>query len=118
MNLPRSRRPLASGRANVGHEFMKNLRKSFLLLLGAVLAVSPLRAQTDDALPALVQLIGTSEDAQFQLDLLKGISEGLQGRRGVPMPAGWESIAPKLAASPNAQAKNVRVVSLNSSANS
>lgn len=78
-----------------------------LLLLGVMFITLPLRAQTDDALPALVELIGTSDDPQFQLDLLKGISEGLKGRRGVKMPAGWDAIAPKLATSRNAQVRDL-----------
>src|SRR5206468_766440 len=59
------------------------------------------------ALPALVQVLGTSDDAQFHLDILKGMSDGLKGRRGVKMPAGWEEIAAKLGKSPNAQVREL-----------
>jgi putative heme-binding domain-containing protein len=64
-------------------------------------------AQDDDPLPALVQVLGTSDDAQFHLDILKGMSDGLKGRRRVTMPAGWEEIAAKLSKSPNAQVREL-----------
>ncbi len=81
--------------------------KRFLVLSLLLLTVAPLPAQTDDALPALVQVLGTSDDAQFHLDILKGMSDGLQGRRGVKMPAGWEEIVAKLGKSPNAQVREL-----------
>lgn len=81
--------------------------KRLLLMFALLAAVLPLRAQNDDALPALVQLLGQSDDPQFQLDLLKGMGEGLKGRRGVAMPAGWEDVSEKLAKSPNAQVREL-----------
>src|SRR6266566_2180468 len=78
------------------------------LLLGALLLASlPLRAQNDDALPALVQVLAQTDDPQFQFDVLKGMSEGLKGRRGVKMPAGWEPLSAKLSKSPNAQVREL-----------
>jgi putative heme-binding domain-containing protein len=77
------------------------------LLCCACLTVLPASAQDDDPLPALVQVLGTSDDAQFHLDILKGMSDGLTGRRRVTMPAGWEEIAAKLAKSPNAQVREL-----------
>lgn len=66
--------------------------------------IALLRSQTadpPDALPALVQVLRQTEDAQFQLDVLKGMSEALKGRRHVTMPAGWEDVSAKLGQSPN-----------------
>jgi putative heme-binding domain-containing protein len=54
-----------------------------------------------------VQVLGTSDDAQFHLDILKGMADGLKGRRNVKMPAGWEEAAAKLAKSPNAQVREL-----------
>jgi putative heme-binding domain-containing protein len=65
------------------------------------------RAQSDDALPALVELLGQTDDAQFQVDLLKGMQEGLKGRRAVPMPSGWEAVANKLEKSQDAQVRDL-----------
>lgn len=80
-----------------------------LLLFLGITSVAPLRAADDstEGLVALTELLGTSDDAQFQLDLLKGMSEGLKGRRGVPMPTGWDKVAEKLAKSPNAQVREL-----------
>ena len=78
-----------------------------LLLLSFVSFGWRSHAQDDDPLPALVQVLGTSDDAQFHLDILKGISDGLKGRRRVTMPAGWEDIARKLAKSPNTQVREL-----------
>ncbi len=84
------------------------LREILLLLLVSLVSFGwPLRAQDDDPLPALVQVLGTSDDAQFHLDILKGMSGGLKGRRHVTMPAGWEEIAARLAKSPNAQVREL-----------
>jgi putative heme-binding domain-containing protein len=64
-----------------------------------------LAAQTagESPLNALVQVLNQTDDAQFQRDILKGMSQGLQGRRSVPMPAGWEQVETQLGASPNAE---------------
>ncbi len=58
-------------------------------------------AEANDALPALVQVLEQTDDLQFQLDVLKGMSEALKGRRDVPMPAGWDALASKLSHSPD-----------------
>ncbi len=82
--------------------------KSLLLILSLLaITASPVRAENDDALPALVQLLGQTDDPQFQLDLLKGMSDGLKGRRGVNMPAGWENVSAKLAKSANPQVREL-----------
>src|SRR5262245_2402025 len=78
------------------------LTASALALPGAAAA-----AESDEALPALTQLLGSSDDPQFQLDLLTGMSDGLKGRRGVKMPAGWEEVSAKLARSPNAKVREL-----------
>src|SRR5262245_45668694 len=84
------------------------MKHVWIFLMLAVCA-TPLiaRADDDDSLPALVQVLGTSDDPQFHLDILKGISDGLKGRRRVKMPEGWEAIAAKLAKSPNAQVREL-----------
>jgi len=85
--------------------------KFFVLLVALLVAVFiPARAQTAktiDALAGLTQLLAQSDDPQFHLDILKGMSDGLKGRRGVKMPAGWDGIAEKLLQSPNAQVREL-----------
>ena len=69
--------------------------------------VTPALRAEDDALPALVQVLSQTDDPQFQFDVLKGMSEGLRGRRGVPMPAGWEEVSARLGKSPNQQVRDL-----------
>jgi len=90
------------------------MTRCFATLLGAVLLAVGLlmpcaRAadESADGLNTLTELLGSNDDPQFQLDLLKGMSEGLKGRRSVPMPRGWETVAEKLAKSPNAQVREM-----------
>ncbi|HXX95028.1 MAG TPA: family 16 glycoside hydrolase, partial [Planctomycetota bacterium] len=54
-----------------------------------------------DNLSALVQILKSSDDADFQLDILKGIRDGLKGRTTVKMPQGWEEVSTRLAKSSN-----------------
>lgn len=77
------------------------------LLLGALLVVPPAHAQSDEALTALVQVLGQNDDVQFQLDVLRGMSEGLKGRRGLKMPQGWEEVAAKLGQSSNPEVREL-----------
>ncbi len=79
-------------------------RFASLLAVGAVLA-GPVMAA--DALPKLTQLLAESSDAQFQLDLLRGLSDALKGRRTAPMPAGWEAVEAKLAESANGEVRTL-----------
>src|SRR4051794_62283 len=87
--------------------------KRLVLCLSMTLALGGLNsalAQNDsnnEALPALVQVLGQSDDPQFQLDILKGMSDGLKGRRGVKMPAGWEDVAARLSKSSNQQVREL-----------
>jgi putative heme-binding domain-containing protein len=85
---------------------VKKLISLGLLLLATCLAL-PASAQDDDALPALVEVLKTADDPQLQLDILKGMSAGLKGRRGVKMPAGWEEVAAKLGKSSDAKVKEL-----------
>jgi hypothetical protein len=82
--------------------------KKLLFLLSVLLAFAPQSyGQNDEALTALVQVLGQNDDPQFQLDVLRGMSEGLKGRRGLKMPQGWDEVAAKLAASPNAEVREL-----------
>ncbi len=83
------------------------MKRLCLLLLAALLPLASLRAQTDEALPILVQVLAATDDAQTQLDILKGMADGLKGRRGVKAPAGWDAVATKLGGSANAQVKEL-----------
>lgn len=83
----------------------------FLVLLNAsaLTRPEPILAATTDPLPQLVRLLGDSRDAQFQLDILRGLSGAIRGRRSVPMPEGWSEVEPRLSGNPNAE---IRALSL------
>jgi putative heme-binding domain-containing protein len=77
------------------------------LLLGALVLLAGTSLPAADALPQLAQLIAQSDDDQFQLDLLRGLTAALQGRRSAPMPAGWEAVEARLAKSPNVELRTL-----------
>jgi putative heme-binding domain-containing protein len=81
----------------------KSLRLAFSL--AAILATSSLPAA--DSLPQLVRLLGSSNDTQLQLDLLRGLSQAMEGRPQVPMPAGWDAVEPALARSGNGEIRSL-----------
>ena len=66
-----------------------------------------IRAQDAGSLEPLVGVLGVSEEAQFQLDILKGIAAALKGQRDVPEPKGWAAVAKRLAKSPNAEVREL-----------
>ncbi len=77
----------------------------------ALLVTSASWCQADDSqdgIAALVQLLNEIDDADFQLDLLKGIQEGLRGRRQIEMPSDWPDLyASKLARSTNSDVRQL-----------
>ncbi len=70
---------------------------AFLLLSG-----SKVRSEsTAEPIPLLVQLLAQSHEEAFQLDVLRGMKAGLQGRRGLGMPIGWDALEQQLGKSGN-----------------
>jgi len=91
---------------------LHNSRAAMLRLVcffwaGAALVMADVLAGSDDPLPALVEVLRQSDDPQFQLDILKGMREGLKGRRDVKLPAGWDELAARLGKSPNSQVREL-----------
>jgi putative heme-binding domain-containing protein len=88
---------------------MKNYDKlkSVLTLSILIFTANFLLAEETNPLAALVQVLSQTGDPQFQRDVLKGMSEGLQGRRSVKMPAGWDEISTKLSNSPDAEIRSL-----------
>jgi putative heme-binding domain-containing protein len=85
--------------------FLTFVRVATLIALFAFAPEAP--SQNEEALTALVAVLGENDDPQFQLDVLKGLSDGLKGRRGLKMPQGWEELAVKLSKSPNAEVREL-----------
>jgi putative heme-binding domain-containing protein len=76
-----------------------------LVALTCLVLLPCLRAA--EPLPRLAALLAESADPQLQLDVLRGMSAALRGRRAVPMPAGWETVETRLAASPDAAVRSL-----------
>jgi putative heme-binding domain-containing protein len=81
------------------------MRKITKMLLGACVALQLVVAQAADPVEGLVEVLGGAEDTQLQLDILRGMTDALKGKRDVAMPAGWEAVEQKLGASGNPQVK-------------
>ncbi|MEO6035725.1 MAG: c-type cytochrome [Verrucomicrobiota bacterium] len=87
--------------------FFRKLRYLFYCGFLILSAMTSTAEQTNEPLAALVGVLNTSSDPQFQIDVLRGMSAGLQGRRAVKMPAGWEELSVKLKASPNPEVRSL-----------
>lgn len=59
----------------------------------------------DSGVAVLVEVLATSDDPEFQLDILKGINAAIEGRRRVEAPAGWAAVRDKLLESKNADVR-------------
>jgi putative heme-binding domain-containing protein len=81
--------------------------KLFLLPLLCFACVTAVPLRAADSLPQLAQLLSQSDDAQLQLDILRGLSAALKGRRTAPMPAGWDAVEAKLAASASSEVRTL-----------
>jgi putative heme-binding domain-containing protein len=77
--------------------------RACLVLSVALLAGFRTGAAESGPLDALIPVLARMQDPQSQLDILKGLSEGLKGQRSAKMPAGWEPLAASLGASTNAE---------------
>lgn len=83
--------------------------KHLCIVLLSVVVLHPMliRAQDAGSLEPLVGVLGVSEEAQFQLDILQGIAAALKGQRDVPEPKGWAAVAKRLTKSPNAEVREL-----------
>jgi putative heme-binding domain-containing protein len=67
-----------------------------------------------EGVAVLVEMLAGNSDAQFQLDILKGVNAALEGRRRVAAPKAWPAVRDRLLASPSrdvrAQAQSLAVV--------
>lgn len=87
------------------------MKKLFIVFLALVLFMHHGAASQDsNGLDQLVGLLIESSDSQFQLDLLKGISEALKGRRDVKEPKGWREVAKSLSESSLDEVREISIL--------
>jgi len=82
------------------------------LLVGLLLAgsISGDETSSDSGIGQLVQLLGEVDDAAFQLDLLRGIREGIAGRKDLTTPKGWAPVYAELSHSDNEEVRELAQV--------
>lgn len=79
-----------------------------IVVCAVVLVWQPLAVSAaESALPALVKAVSATDDARFQLDVLRGISQALEGSVRADMPEGWEALEEKLSGSTNAEVRSL-----------
>lgn len=75
----------------------------WIFLAPLVCAASAQRSA--NGLSVAISLLSDVKDPAAQADVLRGISDALEGRRQVAMPAGWHEIYARLETSPNAEVR-------------
>lgn len=86
---------------------MRFLKNVAAVTAGVLLTTTGFAQSAKDTLSPLVSVLAQSNDPQLQLDILKGMSDGLRGQGRVAMPAGWDKVAQKLAQSPDAKVQEM-----------
>ena len=62
---------------------------------------------TDEARDLIASKLGGTDDAARQLEMLAGLAAALKGQRTIKMPAGWDAVETKLAASPKLEVRTL-----------
>ena len=66
-----------------------------------------IRAAAPEAMTRMVRMLAETDDAQLQLDILRGLSAGFRGQERLPMPAGWEQVESRLGGSANGDVRTL-----------
>jgi putative heme-binding domain-containing protein len=74
----------------------------WVLLLMSLCSVHVVPIRAADNLKLILQLMLEVEDPALHLDLLKGMRDGLAGRRNLSAPPSWKKVSAKLSKSPDA----------------
>jgi putative heme-binding domain-containing protein len=86
----------------------------FVLVLTFAVPTLPAAEPGGDGVALLVRVLADSDDPQLQLDVLRGMTAAMEGRRRVAAPEGWPAVRDKLFASAQApvraQAQSLAVV--------
>ena len=76
-------------------------------LVASAMVTPSLQAAPPEAVAGLARLLAETADPQLQLDLLRGLSAGYRGQQRAPMPAGWDAVESRLAASPQPEVRTL-----------
>jgi putative heme-binding domain-containing protein len=87
--------------------FFKLRMKRFLTAVFLSAAILQVAADRPNSLGPLVALLNQSQDVTFQLDVLKGISQAMQGRSKAEMPKGWGAVESKLGKSSHGEIRTL-----------
>ncbi len=79
------------------------MKRSLFVLALATTAL----AQSPNVLSLLAQQVGKTSDPATQRNILRGMNAALQGRSGVAAPPEWDALAKQLAASPDAEVREL-----------
>lgn len=80
-----------------------------VLSLSGICAMPSCAAESSPLAP-LVRILGQTNDASLQADVLRGMQDAFAGRRNVPMPDGWPALYQQLARSGNAEVREKAMV--------
>lgn len=89
---------------------MRTLTPLLLAMLVCFVVAGRADDSGDSALDGLVQLLGQFDDPAFQVDLLTGMHQALEGRKNVKMPTGWKKVYPQLSRSKSADVQEKALV--------
>src|SRR6185437_9406340 len=81
---------------------------ALLIGCGIALAADQDKSEPDETLAGaelLVELLGQTDDAAVQRDLLTGMQEALRGRKNLSPPRGWSAVYKKLLDSSDADVR-------------
>lgn len=71
------------------------------------MVVSITASNANENLNALASFLADEADPVVQLDVLRGLSDGLAGQRSAAMPEGWTEVEQQLGRSPNAEVRSL-----------
>ena len=84
-----------------------NPRVRFLLIGLLSLGLSITQTPAADALDALTSVLKSAREEQVRIDVLRGMSQAMEGRNQVEMPDGWPAVETALAQSGNAEIRSL-----------
>ncbi len=83
------------------------MKSPVLALVVALGLAATLPGRAADSLPAIVRILGATQDAHVQVDILRGLRDATAGPSQLPMPTGWSDVEAQLAKSELAEVRSL-----------